>query len=426
MSEIAQGALAIRFEHVAKRFQINRSNERSLMELLQRPFGAGQRKQYFWPLKDVSFDVPWGSSIGIIGENGAGKSTILKLISRILEPTGGNVEINGGVSALLELGAGFHPELTGRENIFLAASVANISRTQIKRDIHRIIDFADIGSYIDMPVKHYSSGMYMRLGFAVAVHLRPQILLIDEVLAIGDESFQHKCLARIAELMYHGTTVVLISHSMEQVAELCSTALWLHDGYICSSGDSKHVIADYLSASAGAEQAALAARLAAGPREPGSAEDLRWGDGAIQVRDVRLLGGDGRPAGTFTPESPLRIEFDYEVVRPVATYPAFGFGIYRLDGVWCYGTNTALDRVRLSDDPLPRRGTVTIDIHQLGLLHGDYSINLDIHAPSGDVTHDHVHGAARFTVHNQRGDQGVFRPKLNWSLYAQESERGRQ
>lgn len=243
------GQVAVRLKNVSKRFLLDREVNRTVMEIFVHPFRRKSAREYFWPLRDVSFELERGKSLGIIGENGSGKSTILKLIAHILEPTSGMVEIHGQVSALLELGASFHPELTGRENIFLAASIASIGRAEINRQLDNIIKFADIGPYIDVPVKHYSSGMYVRLGFAVAVHLQPEILIVDEVLAVGDEAFQHKCLQTIKRLQRHGVSVVLVSHGMEQITDLCDTALWLHDGYIRSYGKPARVISDYLSLS---------------------------------------------------------------------------------------------------------------------------------------------------------------------------------
>jgi lipopolysaccharide transport system ATP-binding protein len=458
MTVLNQARPAIRFDRVAKRFPLDSARERSLFELFRRPFLKRPAKEHYWPLHDVSFEVPWGAMVGIVGENGSGKSTILKLIARILDPTYGTVEVNGRVSALLELGAGFHPELSGRENVFLAASLANVSRSQMKNELDSVIDFAEIGPYIDAPVKHYSSGMFVRLGFAVAVHLHPQILLIDEVLAVGDENFQHKCLERIEQLRQDGTTVVLVTHGMEQIVQMCEMAFWLHDGRICSIGEPRAVIADYLSAAAAAEQASRMARLSIDAPVPESANHTngriagepasvvpgepdgssttddgpkpkehhprgaptpdarRWGDGATTISSVRVLDGHSRPGGTYSPDELIRIEFDYTQERPAPHQLVFGIAIYRLDGLWCYGTNTELDQAGFGGPETPLTGQVGIEIPCLRLLEGEYTIDIAVHGPAGEPVHDYIREAARFTVRNRRGDQGVFRPDLRWSL----------
>lgn len=430
------GQSAVRFENVSKRFLLDRNVNRTLMEVFIRPFKKRAR-EYFWPLRDVTFALEQGRSLGIIGENGSGKSTILKLVARILEPTSGSVKTVGRISALLELGASFHPELTGRENIFLAASIANVSQAEIRREIDDIIAFADIGSYIDVPVKHYSSGMYVRLGFAVAVRLQPEILLVDEVLAVGDEAFQHKCLQTIKRLQRQGVSVILVSHSMEQIAEMCDEVLWLHDGYVRSFGEAERVIADYLAFTSEQEQAEHVSAWAIGAssagKQPSAAEDQaqtvvryergaptpeaqRWGDGTITIREARLLGADRRPRVTFQPDQPMCIEFDYEVRHPLDRPPAFGFAIYRSDQVWCYGTNTAIEQIAFPPDELPPAGTVVVDLPLLQLLQGDYTLDVAVHSQDGATTHDYIRDAVRFYVKNSRGDSGVFRPRIHWSF----------
>jgi ABC-type polysaccharide/polyol phosphate transport system ATPase subunit len=224
---------AIQFDHVSKKFILHRERPRSLQELAVNLFRRNNNShEEFWALQDVSFTVEQGETLGLIGPNGAGKSTALKLISRIIEPTSGQIEVNGQVGALLELGAGFHPDLTGRENIYLNGSILGLSRAQIRRKLDAIIAFAELERFIDVPVKHYSSGMYVRLGFSVAVHTDPEVLLVDEVLAVGDQNFQHKCLERIMEMQRQGITICFVSHGLGEVRRLCSRAVWLDDGMV--------------------------------------------------------------------------------------------------------------------------------------------------------------------------------------------------
>ncbi len=227
----------ITFENVSKEFQLSKLPIRSLQEIFVSYWNRESRgKQRFWALKDVSFSINAGETVGIVGTNGSGKSTALKLISQIIEPTQGTITISGRLSALLELGAGFHPDLTGRENIFLNGSILGLGRKEMRKKLDSIIDFADIGDFIDVPTRNLSSGMQMRLGFSVAVHVNPQVILVDEVLAVGDYNFQQKCLKRIAEMQKDGVTILFVSHDFEAVEDLCTRAIWLDSGTLRGDG----------------------------------------------------------------------------------------------------------------------------------------------------------------------------------------------
>jgi len=251
---------AIRVENLSKRYQIGAREEayKTFREVLTgvvaAPFrrfarlaGRATEDEHVWALKDVSFDVQPGEVIGIIGRNGAGKSTLLKILSKITEPTSGRAEICGRVASLLEVGTGFHPELTGRENIYLNGAILGMSRAEIRRKFDEIVEFSEIGRYLDTPVKRYSSGMYVRLAFAVAAHLEPEILIVDEVLAVGDAGFQRKCLSKMSGVARSGRTVLFVSHNMNAVESLCSRAIYLEDGRIRRTGDTEGVIAEYLT-----------------------------------------------------------------------------------------------------------------------------------------------------------------------------------
>lgn len=242
----------LKFSHVSKRYRIHqeRFEQRTRHPLVRRALSLRKSLQDFYALRDVSFEVKRGEALGIIGHNGAGKSTILKLLSNITSPTTGEITINGRLSALIEVGSGFHPELTGRENIFLNGSILGMRRREIVEKFDRIVDFAGIRQFIDTPVKRFSSGMYVRLGFSVAAHLDPDILLLDEVLAVGDAAFQAKCIQRIRELKHNGTTIVFISHDLGAVESLCDRVLLVHRGEIMAGGDPRDVIAEYQRAAA--------------------------------------------------------------------------------------------------------------------------------------------------------------------------------
>ena len=279
------------FDGVSKRFTIHRQRQRTLratvLGLFERnkapalmpgevclPGALRPRTRTSGRCGTLSFAVEPGDCFGIIGPNGSGKSTALKLMTRILEPTAGRVRVNGRVSALLELGAGFHPDLTGRENIYLNGSVLGIDRKTMSRRLDEIVAFAELERFIDMPVKHYSSGMYMRLGFAIAIHVEPDVLLTDEVLAVGDQSFQTKCMERIGQIKQDGVTIVFVSHSLDAVRGLCNRSVWLDQGRVAAYGPSSDVIDAYLASVAEKEEARLAAER---PVEASAAE--RFGSG---------------------------------------------------------------------------------------------------------------------------------------------------
>ncbi|MBL7184675.1 MAG: ABC transporter ATP-binding protein, partial [Anaerolineae bacterium] len=238
----------VRFDNVSKRFTLRHERSRSFQEAAL-AFLRGQRnsREELWALKDVSFAIERGKTLGLIGPNGSGKSTVLKLITRILEPTSGQVVVQGRVSALIELGAGFHPDLTGRENVYLNGSLLGFGRNEMKGKFDSIVEFSELEKFIDVPIKHYSSGMHMRLGFAVAIHVDPDILLIDEILAVGDQAFQNKCLGKIGELKSQGVTILFVSHDLEAVRNLCPSAIWLENGVIQESGTTDRVIDSYLN-----------------------------------------------------------------------------------------------------------------------------------------------------------------------------------
>jgi ABC-type polysaccharide/polyol phosphate transport system ATPase subunit len=234
---------AITFENVSKEFRLSKLPVRSLQDIFVFYLKKEMRgKRHFWALKDITFTINPGETVALVGANGSGKSTILKLISRIIYPTAGVITVNGRLSALLELGAGFHPDLSGRENIYLNGSILGLDRKAMKQKLDTIIEFAGIGDFIDVPIRNYSSGMQMRLGFSVAVHVEPEIILVDEVLAVGDYSFQLKCLERIRQMQRQGITILFVSHDFEAVQDLCGRAIWLENGAICADGEAPEVL----------------------------------------------------------------------------------------------------------------------------------------------------------------------------------------
>ncbi|MBA3534265.1 MAG: ABC transporter ATP-binding protein, partial [Ardenticatenales bacterium] len=299
---------AVEFRNVSRRFMLSHSRPRSLQEAMIRLLSFRRpplQDEEFWALKGVSFTIGKGQLVGLIGTNGSGKSTALKMMAGILPPTGGEIVVNGRLSALLELGSGMHPDLTGRENIFLNGSLLGISNGEMQQLYPKIVSFSELGRFIDMPIKHYSSGMYMRLGFSVAVHVQPDILLLDEVLTVGDQSFQAKCLEHLYDMRRRGTTIVLVSHGLESLRTICTELIWLKDGELMQQGSPSTVSEAYLR-----EIHRSTAQMQQGE---GAEEDsfLRWGSGELEIKNVRMVNGKGKATDTFLTGDSFKVEIDY-------------------------------------------------------------------------------------------------------------------
>jgi len=356
----------IGFDQVSKTFDLQRARSRSFQELLVN-FGrwrAARARDELGALREVSFTIAPGETVGFIGPNGAGKSTLLKLIARILEPDTGTVTVNGRVGALLELGAGFHPDLTGRENIYLNASIMGLSRRDVGLRLDEIIAFAELERFIDVPVKHYSSGMYVRLGFAVAVHTEPEILLVDEVLAVGDAGFQRKCLERIDRLRQEGVTLIFVSHSSEAVRSTCSRAIWLDSGRLVADGAVESVVQQYTMHDWAVSDGKLQA-----------ASDVRWGTGKVKITQVQLLDKDGKETQLFETGEPMTVVLHYQATERVEQ-PVFGLAIHRSDGVHVTGPNTQLSGRDISY--IEQNGTIQYTIAAIPLLQGTYYLSVAI------------------------------------------------
>lgn len=313
-------------------------------------------------LRDISLQVPRGESMGIIGENGAGKSTLLKLISGVLTPSEGRVQVHGKVGALLELGAGFHPEFTGRDNIAMSAALAGVTGAELTKRLPGIIEFADIGEYIDEPIKHYSSGMVVRLGFAVVASLRPELLITDEVLAVGDESFQRKCVQWLEGYLESGGTLLLVSHSMYHIQKLCRHACWLHDGKIAMQGDVFEVTQAYL-----AHHERKRAELAEAQERSEASQDTEF-----VVTALELNGHSGDAAVTVDAGSNLRLST--RIRSRDGRVPTFHFGVTRADGTPVYGFNNIDDGFRIATDEGAHEYHAELEFAALSLLPGAYVV----------------------------------------------------
>ena len=324
---------AIRAQSLSKKFVLNRERRYGLKERFVR--GKAPKGREFWALRDATFDVPKGSMFGIIGHNGSGKSTALKVIAGIYRPSSGSVTVSGKLSALLELGAGFHPELTGRENIALNGSILGMTRRQIEEQTDEIVEFSGLEEFIDSPVKTYSSGMYVRLGFAIAVKVDPEILVIDEVIAVGDEDFQRRCFDYISTLRARGSTIVIVTHAMGIVSDRCDYAMWLDHGQVQALGPAREVVDGYLERVN--EQESRRAAGAEGRERAG--EVVRRGSGEVQVVGFELLDADGAPTSFLVSNRPGTVRLHYHCRAPLDDC-VFGIGVLTESDVNVTGPNS--------------------------------------------------------------------------------------
>ncbi len=401
----------VQVENVSKRFTLHHERPRSFKELVINLFrhSNGAREE-FWAVRDVSFELSKGETLGIIGSNGAGKSTILKLIARILEPTTGRIGVKGRVSALLELGAGFHPDLTGRENIYLNGSLLGLSRKEMARVFDSIVSFSELERFIDTPVKHYSSGMYMRLGFAIAINVQPDVLLIDEVLAVGDHNFQNKCLDKIKEFKGRGVPVIFVSHDLEAVAKLCARAIWLDEGLVASRGQVDSVIKAYLNTMARQREAQLRAQHGQAGRQ---SRENSHGTHEIEIVDVRFLDGDGQERFVFETGQKMVARIKYQS-RIEVEDPVFGVAIYRDDDLRINGPNTSLSGYKVGW--VRGEGQIDYIIEELPLLAGTYRFTVGVFDPAGLQHYDYHHQFYTFAVQGGPTQEkfGVFHIPCQW------------
>jgi ABC-type polysaccharide/polyol phosphate transport system ATPase subunit len=392
-----------------------------------------QPSETFPALQGVSFTVAKGSTFGVIGRNGSGKSTALKLVAGITKPTSGTVRVDGRISALIELGAGFHPEISGRENVFINGIMLGLTKREIRERFDEIVDFAELRDFIDAPVKTYSSGMYMRLGFAVAIHVNPDVLLVDEVLAVGDEGFTHKCLDKFAEFRRRGKTILLVTHSLNLVERFCDEALWLDSGVARAHGDPKRVVGAYLTKVEESEEQELATTTAraveaASPREHIAAEapvqpagppaDLfqategRWGSREVEITDVAFLDTKGQATFVFHSGDSLSIRLRVRANHPTDDF-VFGIGLFNVDGVCCYGTNTYLEE--MNPERLSGEAEATFAIDSLDLVEGTYKLDVAVHKRDG-FPYDYHRLLYTFRVKSRSRDVGIYRPRHRWTF----------
>jgi len=400
---------AVRLQGVSKSFRFRAQRATTLKSAVldavgrRRPGGA----ERFVALRDVTLEVGAGRSLGVIGRNGSGKSTLLRLIAGIYRPDAGRVRVDGRVAALIELGAGFHPEFSGRENVLLNALVLGLSRRDVARKLDEIVAFSGLAAFIDQPTRTYSTGMYMRLGFSVAVHVDPEVLLVDEVLAVGDAEFQKRCHDRLAELRRRGTTLVIVTHDPAAVERWCDEAVWLDGGAVRAAGSPRTVLDHYQDAVVREESAALAAMH----ERPGEGA-RRWGRGDVRIEGVTLRGAGAGARYVFESGEPLTATLRYRVERP-APAPVFGFAVMRADGFCVYGGNTELAGVALP--ALGRTGEVSVTFDRLDLVGGSYFLDVAVNSREG-VVYDYHGRHYPFAVRSRPGELGVARLPHRWGV----------
>ena len=374
--------VVISVRNVKKMFRVYRDRGNTLKD---RILFAGRRKyEEHWVLNGVSFEVKRGEAIGLIGQNGCGKSTTLKMLTKILYPDEGTIEMKGRVSSLIELGAGFHPDLSGRENIYTNASIFGLNRKEIDARLEDIIAFSELEAFIDDPVRTYSSGMYMRLAFAVAINVDADILLIDEILAVGDAAFQAKCFRKLQEIKGRGTTIVIVSHAMSQLELICDRSIWVADGLVKMDGKPRDVHPRYMEWMSRKNQQEEKKKDEQETGEAGETDSdgnlKRWGSGEARMTGVKVLGADGTEKTDFSPWDPFTIHIDYTAQKQLDD-AVIGLAVYRSDGTLVYGTNTLIDTS--SPVTLKTAGTIDLKIEGLPASNGSYSIDLALHRPDG-------------------------------------------
>ena len=418
MSEIQY---SVEVKDVEKHFKVYMDKGSTLKE--RAIFHNRNRHENRQILDGISFEIPKGQAVGLIGRNGCGKSTTLKLLTKILKPNSGTVKVEGRVSSLIELGAGFHPDMSGRENIYINATIFGLKKEEIDERLEEIIRFSELEEYIDNPVRTYSSGMYMRLAFAVAINVNADVLLIDEILAVGDANFQAKCFNKLREIKASGTTIVIVSHSLGQIEQICDRSIWICEGKIAMEGKPKEVhleYLDYMNTQRIDQQEKERLRLQklelqnmqAEEEKKRKAKMKRYGSEDAKFTQIKMLDADGKEQTTFRTGEKMVLDLSYHVEKKV-TDAVFGYGIFRSDGLWVYGTNTRIDRVDNFD--IDKDGRFVITMPELNLIPGQYWLDITIEYGEGNPV-DYYKEALKFEVVSNMTDVGVARIAHSWEL----------
>jgi len=365
----------------------------------------------FLAVDGVSLEIEKGKTIGIIGENGSGKSTLLKLIAGIIRPNKGEIDINGRVSALIELGAGFHPEISGRENIFINGIILGLTKKQIKDRYDEIVEFAELEGFIEQPVKTYSSGMFMRLGFSVAINVDPDILLVDEVLAVGDASFVPKCLDKINEFKRAGKTIVFVSHDLDTVSRITDEVIWMQDGKISMRGYPRQVVDTYLQSVSEKEEKKH--KKTKKKEEQEETDSKRWGNKSVEITTVSMKDLKGKEKYIFSPTDGMEVEIEFYAKEEKKDF-GFGVGLLNGEGQVVYGTNTFLERYK-GKKLKKGKHKIKVIFEKLNLVNGFYFVDIASHSKEG-TPFDYHHLSHKFRVDSKYKDVGYYRPKHKWKF----------
>lgn len=386
---------AIEAANLGKAYRVQGMEPPTLFRSLSR-WMKNLPREYFWALRGVDFTIPAGRTVGVIGPNGSGKSSMLGLIAGTITPTEGAVKAHGRISSLLELGAGFHPDLSGRENVYLNAAILGIPREEVRKRFDHIVDFAGLREFIDMPVKHYSSGMYVRLGFSVAIEMNPDILLVDEVLAVGDMAFQMKCLDRIRQFQKQGKTLLFVTHALETVEQLCDEVMLIHDGRLIMQGPPGEVVFSYLKS--------YMVRI-------GMLNVEEHGTRDVEMQDVRFLDAEGRETTAFDTGGAMTVEIRYRAHTRIEK-PVFGFNIKTGNGIYVFGSNTQLEKVPI--DAIEGEGTMRLTIRPLTLKKGNFFLSLSIHSWDHAVQYHRREDWHPFAVTDASETPGLLQLQHTW------------
>ncbi|SMC75436.1 ABC-2 type transport system ATP-binding protein [Oscillospiraceae bacterium] len=410
---MADNELAIKIRGLKKSFKVYYDKSNSLKERMI--FWQRNRHENRVVLDGVDLDIKKGESVGLIGHNGCGKSTLLKLMTKILYPDEGTIEVNGRVSSLLELGAGFHPDLSGRENIYNNASIFGLSKKEIDDRLGEIVAFSELGTFIDNPVRTYSSGMYMRLAFSVAINVNADILLIDEILAVGDANFQAKCFNKLKEIRNNGTTIVIVSHSLDQIEQFCDKSVWVHEGKVMAQGKPEDIHMQYLEYMGEVRRKKEVLLSGMTPVQIVESQQnestLRWGSGEVKISSVKAYNCNKEEQSIFYTGEDIRFVIDFKV-RDKVENAVFGIGIYRDDGLNIFGTNTKIEKFK--DFEIKEDGSYEITLKNNRLLPGKFIVGFSIE--QGDVPVDYWKTALEIEIVSHSGRVGTFDLEHDWSF----------
>ncbi|MEA5142964.1 MAG: ABC transporter ATP-binding protein [Oscillibacter sp.] len=404
--------IAISVRDITKSFKVYYDKGVSLKDkLLFRGRGRYENHQV---LRGVSFDVKRGEAIGLIGQNGCGKSTTLKMLTQIMYPDSGTITMKGRVSALIELGAGFHPDMSGRENIYTNAAIFGLTRKEVDACVEEIIAFSELGEYIDNPVRTYSSGMYMRLAFSVAINVNADILLVDEILAVGDAAFQAKCFNKMREIKAEGTTIVIVSHSLGQIEQMCERSYWIDKGVVRKSGIPREVHAEYL-AFMGEKSAENRAETEAAEKNAaqGGKDDKRWGSREAVMESVEMLDEQGRATNCFHSGDAATVRIRYKAAGKLSDV-VVGLAVYRSDQTYMFGTNTMIDHLGYA--VMEGEGLVELHMQDLALISGQYTLDLAFHKPDG-FAYDFWREACTLQIISDKEESGAVSLKHEWTFH---------